>query len=240
MSKVKILILSGYGLNCEEETAFGFNQVGGQAEIVHINDLIAKDKKLANYQILVLPGGFSYGDDTASGNAMANRLRNHLWPQLQEFIKQKKLILGICNGFQILVYLGVFGRVALRWNQTGRLVDTWVDLKVGGKTPWLKGIKKLSLPVAHGEGRFYTKIKVKAALKYINNTNPNGAMQDIAGITDESGRILGLMPHPERAQFFTQLPDWPLSKERLLRQGKSLPKFGPGLKIFQNGVNYFR
>lgn len=202
--------------------------------------MISGDKKLNNYQIFVLPGGFSYGDDTGSGNAMANRLRNHLWPELNNFINQKKLILGICNGFQILVYLGLFGRVALRRNEEDRFVDTWVNLQVVGNTPWLKGIKQLSLPVAHGEGRFYSKIKVNTVLKYINKTNPNGAMQDIAGITDKSGRIFGLMPHPERAQFFTQLPDWPLVKERLLRAGKRLPKFGPGLKIFENGVNYFK
>lgn len=240
MNQVKILIFSGYGLNCEEETAFGFNQAGGQAEIVHINDLISGSKKLTNYQILVFPGGFSYGDDLGSGYAFANRIKNNLWPEMSEFIKKDKLILGICNGFQILVSLGLFGLVALNWNASKRYVDTWVDLKVVGKTPWLKGIDKLSLPVAHGEGKFYTKEKVNPALKYINQTNPNGSLGDIAGITDQSGKIFGLMPHPERAMFFTQLPSWPYEKEKLIRANKPLPKFGPGLKIFQNGVNYFK
>ena len=238
--KVKILILSGYGLNCEEETACGFNQAGGQAEIVHINDLISKDKKPVDYQILVFPGGFSYGDDLGSGYAFANRVRNNLGEAITAFINQDKLVLGICNGFQILVSLGLLGEVALKWNDSGRYIDTWVDLKVVGKTPWLEGIKELSLPVAHGEGKFYTRVKVATALKYINNTNPNGSFENIAGITDKSGRILGLMPHPERAMFFTQLPNWPNLKEEYLRIGKPLPKFGPGLKIFQNGVRYFQ
>ena len=240
MNQVKILIFSGYGLNCEEETAFGFNQAGGQAEIVHINDLISGSKKLNDYQILVFPGGFSYGDDLGSGYAFANRVKNNLWLEMSEFIKKDKLILGICNGFQILVSLGLFGNVALNWNDSKRYVDTWVDLKVVSKTPWLKGINKLSLPVAHGEGKFYTKEKVKPALKYINLTNPNGSLDDIAGITDQSGKIFGLMPHPERAMFFTQLPNWPFKKEKLIRANKLLPKFGEGLKIFQNGVNYFK
>lgn len=239
-TKVKILVLAGYGLNCEEETAFGFNLAGGQAEIVHINDLISQDKKLADYQILVFPGGFSYGDDLGSGYAFANRVKNNLWQELADFINQDRLVLGICNGFQILVSLGLLGEAALKWNDSARYIDTWVDLKVAGKTPWLKGIKKISLPVAHGEGKFFTRVKVKTALKYINNTNPNGSQEDIAGITDKSGRILGLMPHPERAMFFTQLPDWPYLKEKLIRAGKPLPKFGPGLKIFQNGVKYFQ
>ncbi|PIP14667.1 phosphoribosylformylglycinamidine synthase [Candidatus Roizmanbacteria bacterium CG23_combo_of_CG06-09_8_20_14_all_35_49] len=239
-TKVKILVLSGYGLNCEEETAFGFNQAGGQAEIVHVNDLISQEKSLNNYQILVVPGGFSYGDQLGSGYAFANRLKNNLWQELIAFINQDKLVLGICNGFQILVSLGLLGQVALKWNDDARYIDTWVDLKAEGKTPWLKGIKKLSLAVAHGEGKFYTRVKAAAALKYINNTNPNGSLQDIAGMTDQSGRIFGLMPHPERAQFFTQLPDWPYLKEKLIRADKPLPEFGPGLKIFQNGVKYFR
>ncbi|MDZ7586349.1 MAG: phosphoribosylformylglycinamidine synthase subunit PurQ [Patescibacteria group bacterium] len=240
LTKVKILVLSGYGLNCEEETALGFNLAGGQAEIGHINDLISQDKKLADYQILVFPGGFSYGDDLGSGYAFANRVKNNLWSELTEFINKDKLVLGICNGFQILVKLGLMGEVALRWNDNPKYIDTWVKLKVMGKTPWLKGIKELSLPVAHGEGKFFGQGEIKPVLKYINHTNPNGSREDIAGITDQTGRILGMMPHPERALFLTQLPDWPLLKEKLLRAGKPLPKFGPGLQIFKNGINYFQ
>jgi phosphoribosylformylglycinamidine synthase len=120
-------------------------------------------------------------------------------------------------------------------------------LKVESNTPWLSGIKEITLPIAHGEGKFFTDKEVLkeinkknlVALKYLN-INPTGTLENITGITDESKRILGLMPHPERAMFFTQLPNWPYLKEQSLRDGKVLPEFGPGLQIFKNGVNYFK
>lgn len=257
MAKAKVLVFSGYGLNCEDETKFAFELVGAKADIVHINDLILESKKLKNYQILAIPGGFSYGDDTGSGNAFANRIKNHLWNQLQSFINKDRLVIGICNGFQILVNLGLFGQVALTHNNSARYTVRWVDLKVEGKSPWLRDLKNLSLPIAHGEGRFFAlpqtlkKLKTKdlIALRYVKGeicnyqnlpTNPNGSLDGIAGIRDKSGRVLGLMPHPERAIFFTHLPNWPLIKEKYKRRGKKIPKFGPGLAIFKNGVRYFQ
>lgn len=267
-STPKIIILSGYGLNCEEETAFAFELAGGQAEIVHINDLIAKKNKLMNYQILSLPGGFSYGDDIGSGKAYANKLKNHLNDALHHFANNDKLIIGICNGFQILTQTGLLPG-ALIFNDFPRYTVRWVDLRIppldvknkGRRSlasPWLSGIRHFSLPIAHGEGKFFADDDTLAIMKKqgqiaafytkgeickyqdLKTYNPNGSLMDIAGITNYDGRVLGLMPHPERAIFFTQLPHWPLLKQKLMRKNQPLPKFGPGLQIFKNAINYFK
>jgi len=256
MQKVKTLVLSGYGLNCEEETAYAFELAGAQSDIVHINDIIDGCKSLEKYHILVFPGGFSYGDDTGAGNAFANRIKNNLWQEIKSFIKKDRLVIGICNGFQIMANLGIWKKIALTHNNSARYVDRWVDLEVKNKSPWLKEIKTISLPIAHGEGKFFASSKVLKelnkknliALKYVKGEiceyqnlkpNPNGSLKNIAGITDESGRLLGLIPHPERAIFFTHLPNWPYLKEKYKRNGKKIPKYGPGLQIFKNGVKYF-
>jgi len=157
---VKVVIMSGYGINCEEESAHAFEQAGAEADIVHINDLINKKKRLADYDILMFPGGFSYGDDTGSGYAFANRIRNNLWDDLQEFIKAKKLILGVCNGFQIMTNLGLFSngeRInALLANNQNRYECRWVHIKhQDANCIFTKGITQNFLPIAHGEGRFY-------------------------------------------------------------------------------------
>src|SRR3990167_2708052 len=267
MRKPKVLVFSGYGLNSEEETKFAFDWAGGVSDIVHINDLIEGKFSLSDYQILAFPGGFAYGDDTGSGNAYANKLRNHLWSKLIKFIEKDKLVIGICNGFQILTNLGFlpalnkkYGKieVAMMHNDSKKYTVRFVDLKVENTfSPWLKNIDTLSIPIAHGEGKFYAEGNVLKelnkrrliSLRYIYGkmckyqnlpANPNGALEDIAGITDETGKIFVLMPHPERAMFFTQLPNWPLLKEIYNRQGIKIPKEGPGLKIFQNAINYFR
>jgi len=254
MIKPKIIVLSGYGLNCEDETKYAFELAGGQGKIVHINDLIKNKKQLEDYQIMAIPGGFAYGDDTGSGNAYGLKLKNHLWENILKFIEKNHLVIGICNGFQILVNLGLlpaidkkYGerQVALLPNDSTRYTARWIDLKIVNDTPWLSGINKISLPIAHGEGKFFASNKVLkllnkknlVAAKYI--INPTGTLENIAAITDESRRIFGLMPHPERAIFFTQLPNWPYLKEKYLREGKKVPEFGPGLQIFNNGVNYF-
>lgn len=264
--KPKAIILSGYGLNCEEETRFAFETAGGAADIVHVNDLIDGSFSLKNYQILVFQGGFSYGDDTGAGNAYAEKVKNNLWEEITSFVQKDKLVIGICNGFQILVNLGLvpalnnkYGvrEVALIHNNNTRYTVRWVDLKIENNTPWLTGIENIFLPIAHGEGKFYTSDEVlrklkkqnMIAMRYIKGemcawldltANPNGSLDDIAGITDKTGRILGLMPHPERAQFFHQLPNWTSLIQQYKRIGKTIPKEGPGLKIFQNGVNYFK
>ncbi|MBM3283331.1 phosphoribosylformylglycinamidine synthase subunit PurQ [Candidatus Gottesmanbacteria bacterium] len=264
--KPRVLVFSGYGLNSEEETKYAFDWAGGKADIIHINDLIEGFFNLNKYQIMALPGGFAYGDDTGAGNAYALKLKNHLWEEILSFVENDGLIIGICNGFQILVNLGLlpgfkgkYGerKIGLMPNKSARYVVRFVDLKVETeKSFWLKGIDKLSIPVSNGEGRLciadgdleLLNIKKMVALRYIKGemcryldlpANPNGSIEDIAGICDESGRILGIMPHPERAQFFYQLPNWTYIKEQYKREGRKMPYEGPGLKLFQNAIKYY-
>ena len=208
--KPKAIILTGYGINCEEETSYVFEKSGAEGEIVHINDLISGDKKLSDYQIMAIPGGFSYGDDTGSGNAFANKIKNNLSEELLTFAKQDKLIIGICNGFQILANTGLvpavdekYGerQVALMHNSTARYKCRWVHLKnTSEKCIWTKGVDVLHVPIAHGEGNFYAdnstleKLKTnnQTAFKYVHEdgspangefpVNPNGALEDIAAI----------------------------------------------------------
>jgi len=255
MKKPHVIIFSGYGLNTEDETKAAFESVGATADIVHINDLIAKPSLLKKAQILVMPGGFSYGDDTGSGKAYGNRVKQHLGAEIEKFLARDTLMLGICNGFQILTTAG-FVPGALLTNDSGRYLCRWVDLEVQNDSPWLSGITKLSIPIAHGEGKYYAPIPElallskasNAALRYVEGemskhfdmpANPNGALENIAGVTSHGGRVLGLMPHPERAVRFTQLPHWTNLREEYVRDGKPLPTEGPGLQIFRNAVNYF-
>lgn len=265
--KPKVILITGYGINSEEETAVCFDWAGAETEIVHINDLIAGEKKLDQYQILVLPGGFSYADDTGSGNAVANKLRNNMEEEVVKFAQADKLVIGICNGFQMLANLGLapaldekYGerQAALMHNNTARLQCRWVNLKTqSSKCIWTKGIDFIRLPISHGEGNFYTNQATHEAMiandqivfRYVMPDgspanghfpeNPNGAMDDIAAICDPSGRILGLMPHPERNNSFTNEETWTLEKEKLIRAGKPIPAKGAGLKIFENAVQYF-
>ncbi|MFA6000249.1 MAG: phosphoribosylformylglycinamidine synthase I [Candidatus Paceibacterota bacterium] len=249
--KPKIIVMSGYGLNCEEETKFAFDSVGGEADIVHINDLILNPKVLQEYDILAFPGGFSYGDDTGSGKAYANKFKNHLSVELNDFLKRDTLVIGICNGFQIITNLGILPG-ALAHNSGGKYLDRWIDLKVEGKSPWLVGIEKVSLPIAHGEGRYIISKKEYGVMKknkqlaftYTKDkicnfqglkANPNGANYDIAGVLAYNGRVLGMMPHPERAMFVHQSPLWQINKKSFKKSDK-----GEGLQIFKNAINYFK
>ncbi|MFH1420609.1 MAG: phosphoribosylformylglycinamidine synthase subunit PurQ [Candidatus Aenigmatarchaeota archaeon] len=261
MAKPRVLVLTGHGVNCDEETAFAFKTEGGLPKLIHVNDLIEAPREFDDSQILAVPGGFTYGDDTGAGLALANKLRNNLWDELLGFIEHDKLVIGICNGFQVLTNLGIvpaldyeYGRneVALTHNDQPRYCDRWVDLQFSGEGPWTCGLGRMMLPIAHGEGKFYTttevldKIKQRrlVAARYVEGEicnwldlepNPNGSVDDIAGITNESGKVLGMMPHPERAIFFTQLPHWTYLKER----SGTVPEEYDGRKIFRNGVRYF-
>ncbi len=247
----KVMVLSGYGLNCEEETKFAFDWAGGNTDIVHINDLIKKPKMLSQYQILAFPGGFAYGDDTGSGKAYANKFKNHLSKELKEFLSRDTLLIGICNGFQIITNLGILPG-ALTYNKNGKFIDRWLDLEAKGDSPWLKGIKKISIPITHGEGRYVTNPKEykslqknkQIAFKYIKGEickfhnlekNPNGSDYDIAGVLAYNGRVLGMMPHPEKAIFSHNTPLWQMQKQG----GKKLPKEGAGLQIFKNAIKYY-
>lgn len=261
----KALIMSGYGINSEMETQEALARAGMDSDIVHINDLIAGERQLSDYRLLVFPGGFSYGDDTGAGNAFANRVRNNLWDELQEFMDGDNLVLGICNGFQILANLGLvpaFDRnyardIALMPNRGGRLECRFVTLKPEHENLWTKGIERIWCPVSHGEGNFscsadtLKKIKQKkmVAFTYCREDmspangeypyNPNGALEDIAGITSANKKVLGMMPHPERAMEFLNLYDWPLVKEQARREGRPVPKESPNMQIFKNIVEYF-
>jgi len=264
--RAKALIMSGYGINSEMETQEVLLRAGMASEIVHINDLISGERVLSDYRLLVFPGGFSYGDDTGAGNAYANRVRNNLWEDLREFLSGDNLVLGICNGFQILANLGLvpaFDRhysreIALMPNRKGVLECRFVTLKPGADNLWTRGIPFLYCPVSHGEGNFYCSQETLRRLEenrmiaftYCRDDmspasgeypyNPNGSVADIAGITSSDGKVLGLMPHPERAMEFVNLYDWPCRKERLKREGRPLPSESMNMQLFRNIVAYFR
>ena len=275
MTRTKALVFTGYGLNCDYETDFSLRQAGAESHRIHINELISGDKtghktRLEDYHILVFGGGFSWADDHGAGVIMASKLRHHLGGQIENFIEHGKLILGICNGFQALVNLGLlpgFGyhyndrRVALTYNNSGNFIDAWVNLKVNPKSQcvFTKGISSLELPVRHGEGKFYAAgdaIELlfdnnQVVLQYADENgdeacgewplNPNGSLKDIAGICDPSGRIFGLMPHPEAFNHYTNHPDWTRKKEALIRQGRAIvSEEGQGIKVFRNAVEYIK
>jgi phosphoribosylformylglycinamidine synthase len=261
----KAIIMSGYGINSEMETQEAFKRAGMSSDIIHINDLIAGRITLSDYRLLIFPGGFSYGDDTGAGNAYANRVRNNLWHDVERFLDSDTLVLGICNGFQILANLGLvpaFGKqyereIALMPNRRGVLECRFVTLKPVSDNLWTHGIEKLYCPVSHGEGNFFCqpdtleclKTKNMITFKYCRPDmspangkypdNPNGSIEDIAGITSEDGKVLGLMPHPERAMNFTNLYDWPNQKERLKREGGKIPLESLNMQFFKNIVDYF-
>jgi len=255
---VRALVLAGYGINCEAETRVAFERAGAIATIMHVGDLVESPEFLRQQHILAVPGGFSFGDDVASGRILANRLRYRLGDPLREFIAARKLIIGICNGFQVLVKMGVlplFGDdfaqdTTLTHNDSGRFEDRWVRVAADSesKCVWTRGMTTMELPIRHGEGKFLVREdsvleRLRAggqiALRYAAAdggpakgaypANPNASLDDIAGICDPSGRIFGLMPHPEAFLDGTNHPRW--TREGLLPEGA-------GLAIFRNGVAY--
>jgi phosphoribosylformylglycinamidine synthase len=267
--KPRVCIIRTAGTNCDKETAFAFKLVGSDAVLVHVNDLVNARDSLKDYQILALSGGFSYGDDIASGKVFANELKCKLAEDLKSFIKSGKLIIGICNGFQILVKSGLLpGNSELKQessliiNDSGKFEDRWVYLKNSklkskkSKCVWTKDLPEIIyLPVAHGEGKFIVgdnkvlerlKNNGQIAFQYcdaegkpgVYPLNPNGAVDDIAGICDETGRIFGLMPHPERHIMLAQHPRWKNAVNR--KERASFSASGDGLQIFRNGVEYVK
>ena len=269
MAKAKVLVLTGYGINCEEETRYAFEQAGGEAGICHINDIVDRPRMLLDIQIFCFPGGFSYGDDTGSGKAMANKIRNNFYQEFREFAGRDTLTLGICNGFQVMTSLGLvpaldgsMGEVeaALEYNSSNRYQCRWVHLAADRECPavFTRGMDRIRIPVAHGEGRFYAKPDVLKSLEEKNLValrytlpdgsaadgrfpfNPNGALNDIAAVCDPTGRLMGMMPHPERNILFTHGDDWTRRREIARRYGEELPAEGPGMAIFRNAVDYFK
>ncbi len=252
MSKARTIVLHAPGTNCDAETVFAFEQAGAVVSPVHVNQLIRHEQRLSDYQIMVIPGGFTYGDDIAAGKVLANELRLKLGEDIQRFIEGGGLILGICNGFQVLVRAGILpepvnGRppwLTLATNDSGKFECRWVRLGVNKQSPcvFTQGIDSLYLPVAHGEGKVIADPKVLpelyTVLRYTDEQgnsqagyphNPNGSIDNIAGICDHSGRIFALMPHPERHIRGTQHPQW-------TRYGAK--QYGDGFQIFVNAVKW--
>lgn len=262
MAQPRVLVLRAPGTNCDRETAFAFEKAGARADLVHINRLLESGRILAQYQILCIPGGFSYGDDIAAGRILANQIKHHLAEQMTAFKQAGKLMLGICNGFQVLLKSGVLlpgdpklGPAAtLTWNDSGRFEDRWVWLKAAGThCVFLEGIEQMYLPVAHAEGKFVARDEQTLAalnsagqlvLRYVARSdasadcsalvpypaNPNGSVANTAGVCDETGRVLGLMPHPERHIDPTHHPHWTRGKAGTV---------GDGMQLFRNAVRYF-
>jgi phosphoribosylformylglycinamidine synthase I len=260
MKKAKVIVLRTAGTNCDYETVHAFRMVGADVDLIHINQLIKGEKELSPYQILVIPGGFSYGDDIAAGKILANELKYRLREPIEQFVAEGKLIIGICNGFQVMVkagllpgFNGISGvqEATIYTNDSGKFECRWVYLKHidNGRCIFTKNIKEIIyLPVAHGEGKFTTisektldalKAGDQVVFKYVdpdgNYTgypwNPNGSDRNIAGICDSTGRIFGLMPHPERYLSKYNHPRW--TREQLEEEGD-------GVTIFRNAVEYAR
>jgi phosphoribosylformylglycinamidine synthase subunit PurQ / glutaminase len=245
--KPRTLILRTAGTNCDSELAHAFELAGAAAELMHLNQLIDSPQIMEQYDLLGLPGGFSYGDDIAAGRIFANRLRHRVYPALRGFIAAGKPVIGICNGFQLLVKAGLLPAfelpadhpphqvATLADNSSARFIDRWIPVQADGRSVciWTRGLDRCDLPIAHGEGRFVAPEDVlnrlesqgQVALRYVEN--PNGSMRDIAGICDPTGLVLGLMPHPERFTHVTQHPTW--TRRRVEPAG---------LKFFQNAVEH--
>jgi len=240
---MNILIFRAPGTNSDLETAYAFEQAGGKTQRLHINRVLENPELLQEFQILCFPGGFSFGDDIAAGKILANLLKNRLAEPLQKFKEAGKLILGIGNGFQILVKSGLLlddNPVTLTWNQSGDFTDRWTRLlTANSQCIFLRGVESLYLPIAHAEGQLIGDSQTlnrlgQVALKYVSGENPNGSQGDIAGLCDTTGRVFGLMPHPERYIDPLQHPHWTRSLP------KDRPRFGDGFILFKNAVEYFR
>jgi phosphoribosylformylglycinamidine synthase subunit PurQ / glutaminase len=267
MAQARVLIIRAPGTNCDCEAAFAFARAGATTKTLHINRLLEKSRLVEEFEILCFPGGFSYGDDIAAGRIQANQIRFHLADALHAFKAAGKLILGICNGFQVLIKSGILlddaplasarGAAAgappatLVGNASGKFEDRWVRLKAdGAKCVFFAGIDSMYLPVAHAEGKFVARdartLEGLAAagqivVRYAPASgatggpagypdNPNGSVDDVAGVCDATGRVCGLMPHPERYIERTQHPRW--------TRGEGAEE-GDGLRVFRNAVAFF-
>ena len=254
MADVKAIVLRAAGINCDVETEHALELAGATAQRVHINRIIENKSLLDEFQIVVFPGGFSYGDDVAAGKILANQIVHHLFEPLQKFIEQGKLVLGICNGFQVLVKTGILPgdnsdrqqAVTITNNDSGKFEDRWVYLvPQTNRCVFIEPGRQIYLPIAHAEGKIVTKDQATLdrlkseghlAFKYVDANgaegdypvNPNGSVESIAGLTDTTGRVLGLMPHPERFVRRTQHPRW-------TRPGNV---DSDGMTIFNNAVKY--
>ena len=264
-SDIPVLIITGYGLNCEAESKYAWELAGANPVLIHFSDLLARPERLHDFCALMFIGGFSYGDHMTSGHVFALRVRHRMSGALDRFIREGKLILGVCNGFQIMVKLGLLPgldgdyftpRLALMQNDCGTFQNFWVRVRFETDSPcvFTKGLSPMALPIRHGEGKLFA--PDKDLLQRLENSgcvscryadpatgkpaqsfphNPNGSMNAIAGLCDPSGRIFGMMPHPEAYLYPENHPHWDMQKLR----GR-LPERGCGLEIFRNAVDYLR
>jgi phosphoribosylformylglycinamidine synthase len=265
MARPAVLIITGYGLNCEAESAYAWELAGAQPTLVHLNDLLDQPAQLHDFAGLMFIGGFSFGDHLGSGHVFANRLRHRLREDLQMFLDAGKLILGVCNGFQIMTKLGLLPgldaehftqKLALMQNDCGSFQNRWIRVRFESNSScvFTRGLGTMSLPIRHGEGKFFTPDYVLlarmvemgcVACRYADPVsgeptmtfphNPNGSLNAIAGLCDPSGRILGLMPHPEAYLFPENHPQWDAQQ-----LAGDLPAYGQGLRLFQNAVEYLQ
>ncbi len=243
IGKPKVLVVTGDGINCEAETAQAFRLAGFDAEIKHLNDVIADqlslDELSRRYSTLALPGGFSFGDDLTSGKVLALKIRHRLGWDLQQYADRGGLVIGICNGFQALIRLGLFGKdISITRNAKGKFINTWVKVTPNGsQCVWLKGLGTLDIPIRHGEGRIIIGPSRRSevlgkmdrygmtCLKY--EGDPNGSDERLAGLCDMTGRLFGVMPHPEAYIRWTSHPEWTLQAGRANSPGQ-------GLMVFEN------
>lgn len=264
MTPPPILILTGYGVNCEAESRVAWERAGAAPRLMHLHDLLEAPAQLRDFRGLMLPGGFSFGDHMGSGHVLALRLRHRLQDELRRFIEAGRLVLGVCNGFQVMVRLGLLPglegayftpTVALLQNDDGVFQNFWVNVRFEPTSPcvFTRGLDRLTLPVRHGEGKLFTRDPVLldaleqarcVACRYVDGhgtptmkfpDNPNGSLHAIAGLCDPTGRLFGLMPHPEAYLFPENHPDWPRQRLR-----GDLPAEGLGLRLFRNGVAFLR
>jgi phosphoribosylformylglycinamidine synthase len=256
----RALVITGDGLNCERETAQALRLAGAVPELVHVSDV--SERGLEEFRILVLIGGFSNGDHLGAGTVQASLFRHRLRRPLERFVEAGRLVLGVCNGFQTLVKMGLLPdaawerTVTIMGNDSGRFEDRWVHLAVDPSSPcvWTRGLRRLYLPVRHGEGKFVVRDTAVAlslrrrsqvALRYADEAgkptmsypaNPNGSEDAAAGVCDPSGRIFGLMPHPEAYLCPHNHPSW----TRAAGRGEQLPEEGEGVALFRNAVAFLR
>jgi len=245
MKKPLVLILSGDGINCQNETAWAFNLTGAEAHCVHVNDLLDNPDMLTKYQGMAFPGGFSFGDELGSGQLLAIKMKNRLKDVLDQTVKRQIPIIGICNGLQVLTKLGLLPdwnqdrTVAMAHNSHGHFIDRWVEMKaLKSCCIWTQGLEDqtVSVPVRHGEGKFtftpgsedkvYQKLKDSGQIVFRYSEDINGSYDQIAGICDPTGMILGLMPHPEAVLYQATLP----------AKSTSPLESTWAMKLFQNAV----
>lgn len=260
--KPRVLVLRAAGINCDEETAFAFERYGAQARRLHVNELLAGRTSLSEFDALAIPGGFSYGDDIAGGRVLAVELLHHLRDGLLDLVDRGGLVLGICNGFQVLVKTGLLPgteapigiqEVTLTDNDSNRYEDRWVHLEsVSQHSVFLAAGERIHLPLAHAEGKYIPRdaalhARIVAAghvaFRYVTEDggepgypdNPNGSHDHVAGLVDRTGRILGIMPHPERALFRVHHPDW--TRSGALNTAGEMDE-GDGARLFANAVEH--